>query len=100
MIFRKHRENGMRVKALEIVYEHSAFTQPLTVELTPQCLAPACLGNGEVQAVTLALMPATRCQIVAQCILVGMLGQLRISGGAGCDEVYVVFDVGCLFCPF
>ena len=86
MVFRKQGQNLLGVETVKVVDEDGCLTQPLTVELAPQGLCPAGIGNGQVQAVGIHLMPVFCGDKVTQWVLVVVGGQLGIAGGAGGEE--------------
>ena len=86
MVFRKQGQNLLGVETVKVVDEDGCLTQPLTVELAPQGLCPAGIGNGQVQTVGIHLMPVFCGDKVTQWVLVVVGGQLGIAGGAGGEE--------------
>ena len=86
IVFGEHGQNLMGVEPLEIVDKDRALAEPLAVELAPQCLAPAGVGNGQMQAVPLDTVPVFGGDKVAQHILIAVGGDFGIAGGAGGKE--------------
>src|SRR5699024_9841244 len=62
------------------------FTHPLAVVLAPQRLAPARVGDGEVQPLGVYVVPVLGGDVVSQGVLVAVLGDLGIPRGAGGEE--------------
>ena len=86
VIFRKQRQNLLGVEAVEVVDEDGRLAEPLAVELAPEGLGPAGVGDRQVQAVGVDLVPVFRRDEVAQGIFIIVGRQLRIAGGAGGEE--------------
>ena len=70
------------MEALEVVDEYSTFAEPLAIELTPEGLSPACVRDGEVEAVWLTAVLVSGYKEVAQTIGVLMLYHLRVTCGS------------------
>ena len=86
VVLPEHRQDVRRVKLVKVVYENRALTQPLPVQLAPQGLAPARVGNRQVQAVPLAAVPVFGGHIVAQRVGVLVGRHFGVAGGAGGEE--------------
>ena len=82
----EHGKDFLFVKAVKVVDKYGTLAQPLTVELAPQGLAPAGIGDGEMQAIPLATVPIFCGDIVPQSVGVLVGSHLRIAGGAGGEE--------------
>ena len=70
-------------KGHHVVGEYGASSQPLAVNLAPDCLCPASLGQGQVEAAVHHLLPVAGGDDVAQGIGKVVLHHLGIAGGAG-----------------
>ena len=57
LILRKHGQDVGGIEAVEIVGKYGAFGKPLAVEFAPEGFAPAGVGNGEMDAVSLYIVP-------------------------------------------
>ena len=57
VVFGEHGQDVGGVEAVEIIGENGAFGQPLAVELAPEGFAPAGIGNGEMETVSLHIVP-------------------------------------------
>ena len=86
VILGEHGQDLRGVEAVKVVGEDRAFAQPLAVELAPERLAPAGLGDREVQAVGLDPVPVLGGHKVAERVFVAVHGDLRIAGRAGGEE--------------
>ena len=86
VVLSEHRQDVRRVKFVKVIDEDRAFAQPLAVELAPEGLAPARIGDGEVEAVPLAAVPVLCRDVMSQGVGMAVLGHLRIAGGAGGEE--------------
>ena len=86
MVFREHGQDVVGVKLVKVIGEDGGLVHPLAVVLAPQGLAPARIGNGEVQTVGVHVVPVFGGDIVAQGVLVVVLGDLGIARGAGGEE--------------
>ena len=67
------------METLKVIYEYSRFVHPLSVELAPESLAPACIRDGEVETVGVGILPVACSYIVTQRILIAVENQLRIA---------------------
>ena len=70
------------MEALKVIDEYSTFAEPLAIELTPEGLTPACVRDGEVEAVWLSAVPVSGCKEVAKAIGMLMLYHLRVTCGS------------------
>ena len=86
LILRKHRQNFFCIKAVEIINKHSRLTQPLTVELSPEALGPAGVGDGQVQPVRVDLMPVFCSDKMSKRIFIVVCCNFRVSGRTGGKE--------------
>ncbi len=86
VVFLEHRQNVICMEAVEIIHKYGGFAHPLTVELAPERLAPAGVGDREMQTVRIGILPVTGGHIVAERILIAVQHELRIAGGAGAEE--------------
>ena len=96
----EHGQNLLGVKAVKVIDEHRSLAQPLAVKLAPERLAPAGLGDGEMQPVALDQMPVFGCYVVPQRILVAVHGDLWIARGTGSKEhEHGIVAAGCIVAP-
>lgn len=86
LILRKHRQNFFCIKAVEIINKHSRLTQPLTVELSPEALGPAGVGDGQVQPVRVDLIPVFCSDKMSKRIFIVVCCNFRVSGRTGGKE--------------
>ena len=86
MVFREHGQNVVGVELVEVVGEDGGLVHPLAVVLAPQRLAPACVGDGEVQAVGVHVVPVLGGDVVAQGVFIVVLGDFGVARGAGGEE--------------
>ena len=70
----------------KVIDEYGGFTEPCTVQLTPECFAPACVGDGEVESFGVDVMPPCSGYDMSERIFGGMHCDLRISRCAGSEE--------------
>ena len=70
------------MEAVEVVGEHGGFHEPLTVVLAPHGLAPARVGDGEVQAVGTHVVPVLRRNEVRDGVFGVMQHHLRVARSA------------------
>ena len=78
-VFLDHLQDLFGIKIIKIIGKDACFTQPLSVDLAPQCLAPAGIGNSKMNAVRVYLVPVFGCYIMTQRILKVMCGDLWIG---------------------
>ena len=76
----------MSIKSVKIIYKYSSFTHPLTVKLAPESLAPACIGNCEMNTVRVNIMPVTSCKEMSERIFVVVCRNFRIACCSWCKE--------------
>ena len=74
------------METVEIIDEHRRFVHPLTVQLAPESLAPAGIGDSEVQTVRVGVLPVARCHIMPDRILIAVQNELRIARCTGAEE--------------
>ena len=86
VVFGEHRQNLLGVEPIKVVDEHRTLAQPLAIQLAPERLAPAGLGDREVQSAGLHPVPVAGRDVMAQRIFVAVNGDLRIAGRAGREE--------------
>ena len=86
LIFCKHGQNLLCIKAVKVVDKVCRLTQPLAVELAPQGFCPARIGNGQVQTLGVYPVPVFCGNEMAQGVLIVMGRDFRIAGGAGGKE--------------
>ena len=86
VVLREHRKDVLSMEAVEVVHEDRRLAQPLAVELAPQSLAPAGVGDGQVQTVGVNLMPILGGYIVAERVEVAVACDLRVAGRARREE--------------
>ena len=86
VVFGEHRQNLLGVEPIKVVDEHRTLAQPLAIQLAPERLAPAGLGDREVQSAGLHPVPVPGRNVMAQRIFVAVNGDLRIAGRAGREE--------------
>ena len=86
VILGKHRQNVVGVELVEVVGEDGRLVHPLAVVLAPQGLAPACVGDGEVQPFGIHVVPVFGGDVVAQGIFIVVLGNFGVARGAGGEE--------------
>ena len=100
VVFCKHGQDVVSVELVKIVGKDGGLVHPLAVIFSPQGLAPARVGNGEVQAVRIYVMPVFGGDIVAQGIFVVVLCNFRITRGAGGEEhQHGIGAAGCVRLP-
>ena len=86
VVFGEHRQDLLGVEPIKVVDEHRTLAQPLAIQLAPERLAPAGLGDREVQSAGLHPVPVPGRNVMAQRIFVAVNGDLRIAGRAGREE--------------
>ena len=86
VVFGEHRQDLLGVEPIKVVDEHRTLAQPLAIQLAPERLAPAGLGDREVQSAGLHPVPVAGRDVMAQRIFVAVNGDLRIAGRAGREE--------------
>ena len=86
VVFGEHRQDLLGVEPVKVVDEHRAFAQPLAIQLAPEGLAPAGLGDREVQSAGLHPVPVAGRDVMAQRVFVAVHGDFRIAGRAGREE--------------
>ena len=74
------------MEAVKVIGKYRSFTKPLAVKLAPERLAPAGIGNRKMKSVGAYAVPVFCCNIMSQCIGVGMGRKLGISRGSGGEE--------------
>ena len=83
LVFAKQRKDVVRMEAVEIVYKCRPAVHPLSIQLAPQSLAPACVGDGQMQAFGVYALPVSRCDEVAERILAAVDNCLRVTRCSG-----------------
>ena len=82
LVFLNLTQQGVGIELLVVEDEHRCAGEPLTIELTPNGLTPAGVGNGQVEGTFMQVMPEhTRCQM-AHGIEVVVGHHLRLATGA------------------
>ena len=94
LVLRDKRENLARIEAIEIVRENAGFHKPLPVVLSPHCLAPARVSDGEVNAVGLHVVPVLGGDEVRDGITGVVKHHLWVTGRAG-GEIHEHGICGC-----
>ena len=74
------------METVKVIGEYRRFAQPLSVDFAPECLTPAGVGYGEVDAFGVDLVPMPRSHDVTQGIGVIVFDHFGISGGAGAEK--------------
>ena len=83
------------VEAVEVVREHASLHEPLAIVLAPHRLAPAGVGDGQMQPVGFDVMPMLRRDQVRQGVVGIMQHHLGIAGGTGGEiHEHGVADMG------
>ena len=77
------------MESLEIVHENAGLAEPLTVKLAPESLSPAGIGDREMYAVGIDVMPVTRRNEMTESIQMAMRRDFRITGSTG-SEVHEI----------
>ena len=96
----KERQDLLRIKAVKVINKVGSLAEPLSVELAPQSLCPAGIGDGQMQTLGVYLMPVFCGNKVSQRIFVIVGRQLGISRGAGGEEhQHGVRTAGGILCP-
>ena len=80
LVLRDKRENLARVEAVEIVREDTGLHEPLPVVFAPDGLAPTRVGDGEVDAVGLHVVPMLGSDEVRNGVTRVVKHHLRITG--------------------
>ena len=70
-------------KAVKIVYKCCPAVHPLSIQLAPQSLAPASVGDGQMQAFGVYALPVSRCDEVAERVLAAVDNCLRVTRCSG-----------------
>ena len=83
LVLRDKRENLARVEAVEIVRKDTGLHEPLPVVFAPDGLAPARVGDGEVNAVGLHVVPMLGGDEVRNGVTRVVKHHLRIAGRTG-----------------
>ena len=83
VVFCEHGQNVVGVKPVEVIGEDGRLAHPLAIVLAPHGLAPACVRNGEVQAIWVYIVPVAGRNVVAQGVFIAVLGNFGVPGGAG-----------------
>ena len=78
-------QNVSRSELLVVVDEDICSGNPLSVELSPHGLAPACIGDSKVKAVFVQIMSEAAGNDMAQRIGKVMCHHFRFAGGAGSE---------------
>ena len=65
--------------------EHRCAGEPLTIELTPNGLTPAGVGNGQVEGTFMQVMPEHTCCQMSHGIEVVVGHHLRLATGTGSE---------------
>ena len=58
------------MESVKVVGEYTCFTEPLTVELAPESLAPTGIRNGEMQTVGIYVVPVLCSGVVTKGVLI------------------------------
>ena len=82
-VSRDEVQDLVAIEAIEIVREDAGLHEPLTVVLAPNRLAPAGVGDGQMQPVRLDVVPMLGRDQVRQGVVGIMQHHLRVAGGAG-----------------
>ncbi len=86
LIFSQQRQEVLRVEALKFERRHRAFAEPLPVELAPERLAPARIGNGQVQPVGMDAVPVLCGHEMPERVFAAVGGDLGVARRAGGKE--------------
>ena len=86
IVLGEHGKDLLRIEPVKVIDKYRALAQPLAVELTPERLAPAGLGDGEMQSVPLHQMPVLGSGVMTQSVFIGVHCHLGIAGRAGSKE--------------
>ena len=78
-------QNVSRSELLVVIDKDVCSGNPLSVELSPHGLAPACIGDSKVKAVFVQIMPEAAGNDMAQWIGKVMCHHFRFAGGAGSE---------------
>ena len=66
MILSEHRKDVRCIEAIEVIYKYGALAEPLSVELAPKSLAPACVGDSKMKSVLEYAVPVFCSNIVTK----------------------------------
>ena len=82
----EHGQHIRRMETIKVIGENSCLAEPLSVQFSPDSLAPAGIRHREMDALGIDFVPVTGSHHVSQRIGVVMLHHFGITGGAGAEE--------------
>ena len=68
------------IELIKVINKHRTFTEPLTVELAPEGLEPACIGDCEMKSAVNNSVPEYTGHNVSEGVLEVMSDNLGIAG--------------------
>ena len=103
MVFLNGAHNLLRCKLLVVVYEYRCSRKPLSVELAPYSLAPASVGNGQMDAVSAEVVPVYASCEMAKGIQMVVCNHLRLAACSAGEihqhGVLIGIDISWAFIP-
>ena len=79
LVFLDQTKNLVGMIAVEVVREHARFHQPLAIVLAPNCLAPTRIGNREMNAVGIDIVPMLGSGKMPDCVRRIVQNHLRVA---------------------
>ena len=74
------------MEAVKVIDKYGSLTHPLTVELAPESLAPAGIGDSEVETVGVGVLPVACSNVVTEGVLIAVEDKLGIARSTRAEE--------------